>query len=169
MNKIWHNGVDLKSFANSFLMSFSKKFRRIIRWNFLKGLYASLFGLEMHWPMTEINTWISNIDKISNTFRIVYQSLKITVTNFIQLIFLQLVDQFSQTKLYCKALNEGYLYICTYVRCTKATTNNWDIGLSVTVKSLFANISWMTWQIHMIKLVLESTHQTVSNDILYIS
>jgi len=34
------------------------------------------------------------------------------VTNFIQLIFPQLVDQFLQNKLYWKALNEGYLHIC---------------------------------------------------------
>ena len=33
------------------------------------------------------------------------------ITNFIQLVSLQLVDQFSQTKLYCKASNKGYLYI----------------------------------------------------------
>jgi len=55
--------------------------------------------------------------------------------------------------------------ICTYVGCTKVTTNNWDIRSSVTVKSLFANILWTTGQIHMIELVLESAHQTVSNDI----
>ena len=84
---------------------------------------------------------------------------------FIQLVSLQLVDWFSQTKLWCKAQIRA---ICTYVGCTKVTTNNWDIRSSVTVKSLFANISWMTRWICMIKLVLESTHQTVSNDIWYI-
>jgi len=31
-----------------------------------------------------------------------------SVTNFIQLIFPQLVDQFSQTKLHWKTTNEGY-------------------------------------------------------------
>ena len=55
--------------------------------------------------------------------------------------------------------------ICTYVGCTKATTNDWDIRLSVTVKSLFANISWTTGQICTIKLALESAHQTISNNI----
>ena len=35
----------------------------------------------------------------------------IIVTNFIQLVSLQLVDQFSQTKLHQKAPNKGYLYI----------------------------------------------------------
>jgi len=34
------------------------------------------------------------------------------VTNFIQLISLQLVDQFSQTKLHWKAPNKSYLHIC---------------------------------------------------------
>jgi len=55
--------------------------------------------------------------------------------------------------------------ICTYVECTKVTANNWDIRPSVTVKVLLANISWMTGQIHMIVLVLESAHQTVPDDI----
>ena len=59
--------------------------------------------------------------------------------------------------------------IYTYVECTKAVTKNWDIRLSVTKKSLFANISWIARQIHILKLALESAHQTVSNDILYIS
>jgi len=34
------------------------------------------------------------------------------VTNFIQLVSPQPVDQFSQTKLCWKALNEGYMHIC---------------------------------------------------------
>ena len=59
--------------------------------------------------------------------------------------------------------------IHTFMGCTKATTNNWDIRSSVTVKYLFANISWTARQIYTIKLVLESAHQTVSNDIWYIS
>jgi len=33
--------------------------------------------------------------------------------------------------------------ICIYVGYTKATTNNQDIRSSVTVKSLFANITWI--------------------------
>ena len=59
--------------------------------------------------------------------------------------------------------------ICTYVECTKVTTNNWDIRPSVAVKALSANISWMTGYICMIKLALESAHQTVFNNIWYIS
>ena len=55
--------------------------------------------------------------------------------------------------------------ICTYVGYTKVTTNNRDIRPSATVKALFANISWITRWIHMIKLVLESAHQIVSNNI----
>ena len=35
-----------------------------------------------------------------------------TVTNFIQLVSPQPVDQFSQTKLHCKDPNKGYLHIC---------------------------------------------------------
>ena len=59
--------------------------------------------------------------------------------------------------------------ICTYVGCTKATTNNWDIRPSATVKASFANISWIAGQIHMIELALEHAHQTIPNDIWYIS
>ena len=55
--------------------------------------------------------------------------------------------------------------ICTYVGCTKATTNNWDIKLSVTIKVSLAIISPMAEQIYIIELALESAHQTVSNDI----
>ena len=57
--------------------------------------------------------------------------------------------------------------ICTYTGCTKATTNNQDIRLSVAIKALSANISWMAEQNHMIELALESTHQMVSNDVWY--
>jgi len=59
--------------------------------------------------------------------------------------------------------------ICTYMGCTKATTNNWDIKLSVTVKALLTDISWMAEQIYMIELALESAHQIISNDIWYIT
>ena len=55
--------------------------------------------------------------------------------------------------------------ICIYIGYTKVTTNNQDIRSSVTVKSLFANISWMASQICTIKLVLESAYQIISNDI----
>ena len=51
------------------------------------------------------------------------------------------------------------------MECIKATTNNQDIRSLVTEKSLFADISWITGQICMIKLVLESVHQTISNNI----
>ena len=55
--------------------------------------------------------------------------------------------------------------ICIYVGYTKATTNDWDIRPSVAVKALSANISWMAGWIHTIELVLESTHQSVYNNI----
>ena len=58
--------------------------------------------------------------------------------------------------------------IYTYMGCTKVTTNNWDIRPSVTMKVLLAIISWMVGQIHMIELVLESAHQSISDDIWYI-
>ena len=48
--------------------------------------------------------------------------------------------------------------IYTYMGCTKATTNDWDIRPSVVIKALFANISWIAEQIYTIELVLESTH-----------
>ena len=52
-----------------------------------------------------------------------------------------------------------------YAECTKVTTNDWDIRPSVAVKALSANISWTAEQIHMIKLVLESAYQYISNNI----
>ena len=55
--------------------------------------------------------------------------------------------------------------ICTYVECTKVTTKNQDIRPLVTIKALFANISWITRQIYTIELVLENAHQTISNNI----
>jgi len=55
--------------------------------------------------------------------------------------------------------------IHTYMRYTKATTNDWDIRPSVAVKALSTNISWMAEQIHTIELALESAHQTISNNI----
>ena len=59
--------------------------------------------------------------------------------------------------------------ICIYAKCTKVTTNDWDIRLSVAIKALSANILWMAKWIHTIELVLESAYQTFSNDIWYIS
>ena len=55
--------------------------------------------------------------------------------------------------------------ICICVECTKVTTNDRDIRPSIAVKALSANISRMAKWIHMIELVLESAHQSVSNDI----
>ena len=55
--------------------------------------------------------------------------------------------------------------IHTYAGCTKATMNNWDIKPLVAVRALSANISWTAGWICMIKLALESAHQTISNDI----
>ena len=86
----------------------------------------------------------------------------VTVTNFIQLISPQPVDQFSQISCTEKSQMRA---ICTYVGCTKATTNNWDIRLSVAVKASSANISWTAKQIHTIELVLESAQYFVSNNI----
>ena len=56
-----------------------------------------------------------------------------------------------------------------YVGYTKATTNDWDIRPSVAVKAFSANISWTAEQIHIIKLALESAHQSVSNNTLCVS
>jgi len=55
--------------------------------------------------------------------------------------------------------------IYIYVGCTKETTNNQDIRPSVTIKASFANIPWIARLICMIKLALESTHQSISEDI----
>ena len=59
--------------------------------------------------------------------------------------------------------------ICIYMGCTKVTTNDWDIRLSVAIKALSANISWTAELIHMIELVLESAYQFVYNNIWCVS
>ena len=59
--------------------------------------------------------------------------------------------------------------IHTYMGGTKATTNDWDIRPSIAVKALSANISWMAEQIRTIELALGSAHQSISNNIWYIS
>ena len=59
--------------------------------------------------------------------------------------------------------------ICICVECTKVTTNNWDIMPSVAVKALSANISWTDKQICTIELALKSAHQSIYNNIWYIS
>ena len=59
--------------------------------------------------------------------------------------------------------------ICTYVGCTKATTNDWYIRPSIAVKALSANISRIAKCIHTIELALKSAYQFVSNDIWYVS
>ena len=56
-----------------------------------------------------------------------------------------------------------------YAGCIKVTTNDWDIRPSVAVKASSANISRTTGWTHTIELVLESAHQSVSNDIWCIS
>jgi len=89
--------------------------------------------------------------------------IRVNVTNFIQLVSLQPVDRFSQTKLRWKAPNEGYPHICRRYK------NNWDIRPSVAVKALSANITWTAERICTIELALESAHQSVSNDIWCIS
>ena len=55
--------------------------------------------------------------------------------------------------------------IFTYVGGTKATTNDWDIRLSVAVKASSANLSQMAEQIHTIELTLESAYQYIHNNI----
>jgi len=59
--------------------------------------------------------------------------------------------------------------ICTYMGYTKGIINDWDIRPSVAVKALSANISWIVEWIHTIELALESAHQSVSNNIWYVS
>jgi len=59
------------------------------------------------------------------------------------------------------------IHIC--VECTKVTTNDWDIRPSVAVKASSANISWTAEWIHIIELALESSHQSIYNDIWCVS
>ena len=74
------------------------------------------------------------------------------VTNFIQLVSLQLVNQFSQTKLHWKALNEGYLYIYGMYE-----NNNKQLRYKA-ISNCKSFICQMAEQIYTIELALESTH-----------
>ena len=49
--------------------------------------------------------------KMTKSTLVIFDITLFPVTNFIQLVSPQLVDQFSQTKLYWKAMNKNYLYI----------------------------------------------------------
>ena len=55
--------------------------------------------------------------------------------------------------------------VYTYVRCTKVITDYWDIRLSVTISFTSKTVR----QFHTIKLVLESTYQTISDDMWYVT
>jgi len=54
---------------------------------------------------------------LNNKIFIVHYFIMKYVINFIQLVSPQLVDWFSQTKLYWKVPNEGYLHIYGIVIC----------------------------------------------------
>ena len=56
-----------------------------------------------------------------------------------------------------------------YVGCIKVITNDWDIRPSVAIKASSANISWIAKQICTIELALGNAHQSVYNDIWYVS
>ena len=69
-------------------------------------------------------------------------SLYIIVVILLQTSFsLYLHNQWTDFHKITYAIKPQMRAICTYAGCTKATTNNQDIRSSVTVKSLFANIS----------------------------
>ena len=70
---------------------------------------SSLMSISTH-STSFIDEEIKNLIKYMKFIKTPTQT-KI-VTNFIQLVSPQPVDQFSQTKLHWKAPNEGYPYIC---------------------------------------------------------
>ena len=79
------------------------------------NLYLYALSIDLSLPVFVLNKLLEEIHSsmmqcrqlMTNT----YQYSKIGVTNFIQLVSPQPVDQFLQTKLHWKPL------ICTYVRC----------------------------------------------------
>ena len=91
------------------------------------------------------------------------QQMSNSITNFTQLISPQPVSLLLQTKLYWKALNEDYLHIYRIYK----SNNKWLRYQAI--KVLLDNISQTTEQIRTIKLVLGSAHQSISNNIWYIS
>ena len=64
-------------------------------------------GMDIRWK-EKVEKVIEFVERMKK----VQEKAEAAVTNFIQLVSLQPVDWFSQTKLHWKAPNEGYLYIC---------------------------------------------------------
>ena len=74
--------------------------------------------------------------KIRN-YKIYDKEMLVSQTSF----SLYLYNQWTDFHKLSYAVKPQIKAICIYVGCTKATTNNQDIRSSVTVKSLFADIS----------------------------
>jgi len=146
MDEVFWNSLELKSFTNNFLNEFTKCVQKNNRSKHFRRVVRNLIGLrnDNRWQYFKI-WWLISLSQTSFSLYPHNQQ-----TNFY--------------KLSC-AGKPQIRAICTYIGCTKVTTNNWDIRSSVTIKALFANISWTARWICTIKLALESTHQTVSNNI----
>jgi len=126
-------------------------------------------GLERYNIMFRVNRDIQIISLISKERRDISSGTRSIVIRVLQTLFnLYSYNQWtnSHKPSYTEKLQIRAIH--TYVGYIKAITNNQDIRPLVTVKVLLAiNLEMTTW-ILMIKVALESTHQTVSNDISYI-
>ena len=74
-------------------------------------VYSEEEMVRMIKEIMENNAIMLKLQKQVAELKVVEKERK-SVTNFIQLVSPQLVDQFSQTKLHWKALNESYPHIC---------------------------------------------------------
>ena len=84
------------------------EFHRV--YNFQKNLsmYYKVYLIKYNLSLEKLKKTKWDFLKIATILNILQF---IVVTNFIQLIFSQLVDWFSQTKLYYEVPNKGYLHI----------------------------------------------------------
>ena len=126
-------------------------------------------GLERYNIMFRVNRDIQIISLISKERRDISSGTRSIVIRVLQTSFnLYSYNQWTNSHKPSCTEKPQIRAIHTYIGYIKAITNNQDIRPLVTVKVLLAINLEMTIWILMIKVTLESTHQTVSNDIWYI-
>ena len=107
---LWHQLVTItnSNTSNKSLSRISSGDYKRTRQEVSAGLLPYLYKLHMVYAMN--NYFCPNVHVLSISALCIYY--EVAIINFIQLVSLQPVNCFSQTKLCWKASNEGYLHIC---------------------------------------------------------
>ena len=126
---------------NQYFSSFSFFNKKFKSENYIANTFPDIFSFYPH--SLDIKKHFKKLEEImlrasSDPFS------TIVMSNVLQTLFsLYLHNQYTDFhKLSC-ARKPQMRAICTYMGCTKATTNDWDIGPSVAIKALSANILWI--------------------------